>query len=71
MTIEGIVYTLNSNEMPLRHRQIEGYCENISAGEVRVGFHIGQCSGYSVADGHTGWKSVSRIMIAEVSPAQQ
>ena len=70
MTVEGVVYTV-SNDNQLRHRQIEGYCENIPVGEVRVGFHIGQCSGYSLGNGHTGWNSVSRIMIAEVPPAQQ
>ena len=71
MTIQGVVYLGNVNDNPHRHRQIEGYCENIPAGAVKVGFQIGQCAGYSVADGYTGWNSVSRIMIAEVSPAQQ
>ena len=70
MTIEGIVHLIG-NDNPHRHRQIEGYCENIPAGEVRVGFHIGQCSGFGVFDGSTGWNSVSRIMIAELPPPQQ
>ena len=69
MTIEGVVYLEFVDDNPLRHRQIEGYCENIAAGAVKVGFHIGQCGSYS--DGNTGWNSVSRIMIAEVPPAQQ
>ena len=71
MEIDGIVYKDFTRDNPHRHRQIEGYCENIPAGEIRVGFHIGQCSGYSLGDGSTGWNSVSRIMIAEVPPAQQ
>ena len=70
MTIEGLVFKANTRDDPHRHRQIEGYCENIAAGEVRVGFHIGKCNGYSVGDGRTGWNSVSRIMIAEVPPVQ-
>jgi hypothetical protein len=70
MTIEGLVYT-NSLDNDLRHRQIEGFCENIAAGEVLVRFHVGKCSGYSISDGHTGWNSVSRIMIQEMPPPQQ
>ena len=71
MTIEGVVYLNKVNDNPHRHRQIEGYCENIPAGAVKIGFQIGQYAGFSVGDGRTGWRSVSRIMIAEVSPAQQ
>jgi hypothetical protein len=70
MTIEGIVYT-NSGDNDLHHRQIEGFCENIAAGEVLVRFHIGKCSGITLSNGNTGWNSVSRIMIQEVPPPQQ
>ena len=70
MTIEGLIY-IQSSDNPHRPRQIEGYCENIPSGVVRVGFHIGKCSGKTLGDGDTGWNSVSRIMIAEVPPAQQ
>ena len=70
MTIDAVYYTRASNNIH-RHRQIEGYCENIPAGDVRVGFHVGKCSGYGVADAYSGWNSVSRILIAEMPPAQQ
>ncbi|XP_062514717.1 collagen triple helix repeat-containing protein 1-like [Corticium candelabrum] len=70
MTIDAVYYTRANNEI-LRHRQIEGYCENIPEGDVRIGFHIGKCNGQTLADGYTGWNSVSRIMIAEMPPAQQ
>ena len=50
--------------------QIAGYCEGISKGTVRVGFHVGNCAGYSTANAYTGWNSVTRIMIEEV-PAPQ
>ena len=70
MTIDAVDFTSRSNDIH-RHRQVEGYCENIPAGDVRVGFHIGKCVGYTLADGYTGWNSVSRIIIAEMSPAQQ
>ena len=71
MTIEGIVYGNPANDNPHRHTQIEGYCENIPAGQVTIGFYIGKCGRYSTYDGNTGWNSVSRIMIAEVPPSQK
>ena len=70
MAIDAADYTGTSNNIH-RHRQVEGYCENIPAGDIRVGFHIGKCVGHTLADGYTGWNSVSRIIIAEMSPAQQ
>ena len=72
MTIEGAVYGNPVNDDPLRPRQIEGYCENIPAGQVTIGFNIGNCRYTSATyDGRTGWESVSRIMIAEVPPSQK
>ncbi|XP_062506147.1 collagen triple helix repeat-containing protein 1-like [Corticium candelabrum] len=72
MTIEGVVYGQPANDNPHRHRQIEGYCENIPAGQVIIGFNIGNCKYTSTTyDGSTGWQSVSRIMIAEVPPSQK
>ena len=53
-----------------RVHQIEGYCNNIHKGKVRVGFCIGNCPGFGNADGYTGWESVSRIFVEEVPKAQ-
>ena len=53
-----------------RHRHIEGYCSQVRKGHVRVGFWVGNCASYGNADAHTGWKSVSRIVIEEVPPPQ-
>ena len=53
-----------------RVRHIEGHCNNIHKGKVRVGFWIGNCPGYGNADGYTGWKSVSRMFVEEVPKAQ-
>ena len=53
-----------------RVRHIEGHCNNIHKGKVRVGFWIGNCASYGNADGHTGWNSVSRIFVEEVPKAQ-
>ena len=50
--------------------QIGGYCKGIPKGTVRVGINVGTCVGKKAADAHTGWNSVTRIMIEEVSPSQ-
>ena len=52
----------------LRHGHIEGVCEKIHKGTVRVGFWVGNCAGYKSADAQTGWNSVSRIYVEEVPP---
>ncbi|XP_062511691.1 collagen triple helix repeat-containing protein 1-like isoform X2 [Corticium candelabrum] len=72
MTIEGLVYSRLYDD-PHRHRQIEGYCENIRAGQVTIGVNIGNCNKWTsrTYNGYTGWASVSRIMIAEVPPSQK
>ena len=72
MTIEAIVYNdWPSGNPDLHHyRSFEGYCENIPQGAVRVELWVGKCSGYTLGDADTGWNSVSRIMIKEVSRAQ-
>ena len=72
MTIEAIVYNdwSSGNSNLHHHRSFEGYCENISQGVVRVELWVGQCSGYTLSNANTGWNSVSRIMIEEVSRPQ-
>ncbi len=45
MTIDGIVYLSHSQENPHRHRVIEGYCDQVPKGHVRVGFWVGNCEG--------------------------
>ena len=72
MTIEAVVYNDGSSGNPNlhHHRSFEGYCENISQGSVRVELWVGQCIGYTLGDAVTGWRSVSRIMIEEVSRPQ-
>ncbi|CAH3152292.1 unnamed protein product [Porites lobata] len=73
MTIEAVVYSFwPSGSIPdlHYHRSFEGYCENIPQGAVRVELWVGQCSGYTLGDAYTGWNSVSRIMIEEVSRPQ-
>ena len=73
MTIEAAVYNWwpSGNPNLLHHRSFEGCCENIPQGAVRVELWAGQCSsGHTLGDAQTGWGSVSRIMIEEVSSPQ-
>ena len=74
MTIEASVYNYwpsgNINHNQLHHRSFEGYCENIPQGAVRVELWVGQCSTNPLGVAYTGWNSVSRIMIEEVSRPQ-
>ena len=74
MTIEAAVYSewpSGNIGLQLYHRSFEGYYENIPQGAVRVELWVGQCSsGHALGDAHTGWQSVSRIMIEEVSRPQ-
>jgi len=72
MTIEAVVYNSwpSGNPNLLHHRSFEGYCEKIPQGTVRVELWVGQCPGNTLGDAETGWNSVSRIMIEEVSRPQ-
>ena len=72
MTIEAAVYNYwpSKSVNLLHHRSFEGYCENIPQGRVTVELWVGQCLTEPLGDAHTGWQSVSRIMIEEVSRAQ-
>ena len=73
MTIDAAVYNNWPSGDPNlhHHRSFEGYCENIPQGAVRVELWVGQCGfGVILGDAYTGWGSVSRIMIEEVSRPQ-
>ncbi|KAL9975834.1 hypothetical protein ACROYT_G013040 [Oculina patagonica] len=71
--IDGVVYMVHGSGAKKnlhRPRQIEGVCEKVHKGIVRVGFWVGNCAGYGSADAWTGWNSVSRIYVEEVPPPQ-
>ena len=71
--IDGVVYMVHGNNGKKnlhRVRHIEGVCEKLHKGIVRVGFWVGNCVGYGSADAKTGWNSVSRIYVEEVPPPQ-
>jgi len=73
--IDGVVYMVYGNKGGAqknlhRPRQLEGVCEKVHKGTVRVGFWVGNCAGYGSADAYSGWNSVSRIYVEEVPPPQ-
>ena len=71
--IDGVVYMVHEDGAKKnlhRVRQIEGVCEKVNKGTVRVGFWVGNCASYGSADANTGWNSVSRIYVEEVPPPQ-
>ena len=71
LPIDGIVYLGRvKSQDPLRVRHIEGHCNNIHKGKVRVGFWVGNCPSYGNADADTGYNSVSRILVEEVPKPQ-
>ena len=55
---------------PHRHRHIEGYFNQVPENHLRVGYRIGNCKIYNLASAHADWRSMSRIVIEEVSLPQ-
>ncbi|XP_068717722.1 collagen triple helix repeat-containing protein 1-like isoform X1 [Montipora capricornis] len=71
LPVDGIVYLGGvKSQDPFRVRHIEGHCNNIHKGKVRVGFWVGNCLGFGNADAYTGYISVSRIFVEEVPKPQ-
>ena len=72
MAIDGVIFMWKGkgNKDLHRHRHIEGYCNQLPKGNIRVGFWVGNCQNYGNADANSGWNSVSRIVIEEVPPPQ-
>ena len=72
LPIDGLVYMGRSRSENIhRVNNIEGHCNNIHKGKVRVGFWVTNCAGYSGSyDASTGYNSVSRIFIEEVPSPQ-
>ncbi|KAL9986555.1 hypothetical protein ACROYT_G000722 [Oculina patagonica] len=70
MPIDAVWYMRSSSQRTFKLGAIEGYCNNIHKGKIRVGINIGNCPSFGNSDGHTGWNSVSRLMIEEVPRSQ-
>ena len=60
--IDGVVYMQYGRgsryKNLYRPRHLEGVCEKLRKGTVRVGFWVGRCSGVRSADAYTGWYCV-------------
>ena len=72
-TIEGIIYSRSTTSLTPRPCHIEGYCNRLRKGQIRVEFRIGKCAlSYfsNLGEGTTGLSSQSRIVIEEVPPPQ-
>ena len=70
LPVDAVLWIGNTGENNHRPGFIEGYCNNIHKGKIRVGINIGNCAGYGNSNGQTGWNSVSRLIIEEVLPSQ-
>ena len=71
MPIDAALFISSISTDEYRPGSIEGYCEGVHKGKIRVGINIGNVAGHGNSDGYTGWKSVSRLMIEEVPPPSQ
>ena len=72
--IDAVVYMRYGTGSRLKNlhrpRHVEGVCDKIHKGTVRVGFWVGNCKGFGSADAVTGWISVSRMFVEEIPPPQ-
>ena len=72
--IDAVVYMRYGTGSRLKNlhrpRHVEGVCDKIHKGTVRVGFWVGNCKSYGSADAYTGWNSVSRMFVEEIPPPQ-
>ena len=64
LPIDAVVWMRKIDQDSHRPGSIEGYCDNIHKGIIRVGINIGNCPGYGNSDG------VSRLIIEEVPQSQ-
>jgi hypothetical protein len=48
-----------------QHRTITGMCTGVGAGAITVQPWLEQCPGYGVHDCHTGWNSMSSLIVEE------
>ena len=69
--IDATIYVKNSGLDLHRPGTLDGFCNNIPAGNVTVGLSIGKCDGITDhGDAFTCWKSVCRFIIEEVPSMQ-
>ena len=70
LPIDAVLWIGNKHEDNHRPGLIEGYCNKIHKGKIRVGINNGNCAGYGNSTRQTGWNSFSRLIIEEVPRSQ-
>ncbi|KAL9986654.1 hypothetical protein ACROYT_G000826 [Oculina patagonica] len=70
LPIDVVFWMSRSANVVHKPGSIEGYCDNIHKGKIRVGINIGNCPGWGDTTSGTGWNSVSRLIIEEVPRSQ-
>ena len=74
-TIDGVIIFDGVSSVNLhRPGTLDGFCENIPRGHVRVGLSVGNCKynrAHRSGNAYTCWGSVCRLIIEEVPPLKQ
>ncbi|KAL9958255.1 hypothetical protein ACROYT_G035249 [Oculina patagonica] len=73
-SIDAALYQAHAGDLNKHgHGHIEGFCDAIPAGNVKVEIRVGECvgTGQALGNADTGFGSTSRIYIEEVSPPDQ
>ena len=54
------------------HKNIQGICEGIPAGWIKIGFWVGKCPRHitTSGDAYTGYASTARFIIEEIPKPQ-
>ena len=69
LPIEAVMWIRSSNQDNHIPGAIEGYCHNIGKGKIRVAINVGNV-GKGNSNAETGWATVSRLIIEEISRSQ-
>ena len=65
-TIDTQIYATGSADR-YSVKTLDGFCYNVPQGKVTVGLSISTCSGGTPGNAYTGWNSVSRFIIEEMT----
>ncbi|KAJ7327798.1 Saccharopine dehydrogenase [Desmophyllum pertusum] len=72
--IDATLYQAHAGDLNKHeHGHVEGYCNGVPKGNVKVEVRVGECvgTGQALGNAYTGFGSTSRIFIEEVSPPDQ
>ncbi|KAI0214581.1 Collagen triple helix repeat-containing protein 1 [Lamellibrachia satsuma] len=69
-TIDAQFLETAKNVDSVKPAYVEGYCRGVPAGEIIVGWNVGDCPNqkdFDVGDSYTGWFQTSRIIVEELA----